>query len=205
MKTRYYIVRLIGLIVIGFILIYKTYQFKYSSFFFDIIIFGVLSFLGFVLWIWSLYVDLKYYRKIKIKRFLITSVSGVILISSVLILNWQINSIFNKPSLIKGFYDGDFNGTSIDFKFDSTYIFDNSAIGLSNYQHGTYKIVGNSITLDAKNIDNVIKTRHIEIKEKELADSSGFKKVNYLVQIDDVGNVLNDETEFRVIIDNRKK
>lgn len=194
---------MIGLIVIGFILIYKTYQFKYSNFFFDIIIVGVLSFFGLALWIWSSYVDLQSYRMNKLNRYLITSIVGLILVGTLLILNWQINSTFKKPTLIKVFCNGDFNGTGIDFKSDGTYIFDNSAIGLSNYQYGTYKTVGNTITLDRKEIDNVIKTGRLEIKEKEFADSSGFKKVLYMFQIDDGGNVLSDETEFRVIIDNR--
>jgi hypothetical protein len=104
------------------------------------------------------------------------------------------------------FYDGDFNGTGIDFKTDRTYIFDNSAIGLSNYFYGTYTIDGNKITLDKDKIDNITNLTHLEIIQKDSLLLPDEKKSDkYLYQVDENGEVINNSEKYRVVIDNRNK
>ena len=115
----------------------------------------------------------------------------------------QINKNFDKPTLIRIYYDGDFNGTGIDFKTDGTYIFDNSAIGMSDYQYGTFTIKGNEITLDKSELDNVIKTNRLEIRPKTIEYSDRTEIENYVYQTDENAEILKSETEFRVVIDNR--
>ncbi|MBX3162891.1 MAG: hypothetical protein KF900_00265 [Bacteroidetes bacterium] len=117
-------------------------------------------------------------------------------------LEIQINNNFNKPTLLKVFYDGDYNGTGIDFKTDGTYIFDNSAIGLSDYSYGTYKIDGNKIIMDKDTIDNLTNLKYLEIRDKQIVEG---KAELYLVQVDRLGNVIERSDEYRVTIDNRKK
>lgn len=103
------------------------------------------------------------------------------------------------------FYNGDFNGTSIDFKANGTYIFDNSAIGMSDYYFGAYKIEGNRITLDKDKIDNLGDLRNLEIREKKNIHDNDAKGELYLFQVDKIGNIIDRATEYRVIIDNRHK
>ena len=111
----------------------------------------------------------------------------------------QIN--FNKPTLLKVFYDGDFNGTGIDFKTDGTYIFDNSAIGISDYFYGTYKITNDRITMDKDQFDNLTNLKYLEIREGKTENNATDL---YLYQIDSLGNLIDNSQEFRVTIDNRK-
>ncbi|RZK56817.1 MAG: hypothetical protein EOO87_04490 [Pedobacter sp.] len=119
-------------------------------------------------------------------------------------MEFKIQRKFNQPTLIKVFYDGDYNGTAIDFKKDGTYIFDNSAIGLSDYTYGTYKINGNNIILDTDQIDNLTDLKQLKIHEKEINYQDGIKKELYLFQVDTNGKIIDRTTEYRVTIDNRK-
>ncbi len=117
-------------------------------------------------------------------------------------INWRNESDLNKPTLVRVFYDGDFNGTGIDFKTDVTYIFDNFAIGLSDFTYGTYKIEGQKITLDKNEIENVIKTNLLEIKDiKE--NGVDYLAGEYLFQIDQNGSEMKTAIKFRVVEDNR--
>jgi hypothetical protein len=204
MKNWKYILRIIGILSIGVLLVKMTYQFKYSTFIFDLIIFGILAIIGLFFLTWSIFSDLKQFRiNRKIYR-LIPITLGVIFTTVILIWNTQINSNFDKPTLIRIFYDGDFNGTGIDFKTDGTYIFDNSAIGMSDYQYGTYEIEGNEITLDKSELDNVIKTNRLEIRPKTIDYSDRTETDNYVYQVNKKGEVLKNKTEFRLVVDNRK-
>ncbi len=139
----------------------------------------------------------------KNNRFLIGLILGVLFIGLITGLNWKNKSEFNKPTLIRAYYDGDFNGTSIDFKTDGTYIFDNHSIGLSEYVYGKYKINGQSISLDRNEIDNVIKTDILEIKDIT-ENGIDYLAGTYILQIKSNGNEIEQATKFRVVKDNRK-
>lgn len=204
MKNWKYILRLIGILTIGLLLVKITYQFKYSTFVFDFIIFGILLLIGIIFLIWSLFTDLKQFRTDKKLLYLIPLGLGIAFTSIIWIYNFQINANFNKPTLIRIFYDGDFNGTGIDFKTDGTYIFDNSAIGQNDYLYGEYKISGNRIILDKGNLDNVVVTNQLEIQPEIIKHPDRTEVQNYVYQTDKRGNVLKNETKFRLVLDNRK-
>ena len=182
-----------------------TYQFKYSTFIFDLIIFGIIAIIGIIFLVWSLFTDLKQFRIHKKILFLIPIGLGIVFTVVIWVWNWQINSNFEKPTLIRVFYDGDYNGTGIDFKTDGTYIFDNSAIGMSDYQYGTYRISGNEIILDKSELDNVLKTNRLEIRPKTIDYSDRTETEKYVYQVNKNGEILKNETVFRVVIDNRKE
>ena len=201
LTDKKHIFRLIIILGIGIFLTYKIYQFRFSSFVFDYLIFLGIAIIGFVYWLWTVFRDFKKYKTKRQSKYLIGPFIGFILIIIIFGINWKNESNLNKPTLVRVFYDGDFNGTSIDFKTDGTYIFDNSAIGLSDYTYGTYKISGQKITLDKIEIDNVIKTNTLEFRNKEMNGTD--KQENYLFQIEQNGKILKNETEFRVVIDNR--
>ncbi len=204
MKDKNQLIRLIVILGIGMFLLYQVYQFKFSFFVFDEIIFGVIACIGIVYWVWSSYKDIRAYKSSKNHRFLMIPIIGIAFIAVIAGLNWKNNAEFNKRTLVRGYYDGDINGTSIDLKEDGTYIFDNQAIGFSTYVYGNYKINGKSIRLDRSEIDNVIKTDLLEIKNIE---ENGIDHLagTYIFQIEPNGNELKLATKFRVVVDNRKK
>ena len=203
MKDKNHLIRLIIILGIGIFLSYRIYQFRFSSFLFDTFIVGGIAVVGILFWLWSINKDFKKYKSTKNKRFWIGGIIGIIFIGLIFGLYLKNNAEFNKPTLVRVYYDGDFNGTSIDFKTDGTYIFDNFAIGFSDYVHGNYKIDGQKIILDKKEIDNVIKTDLLEIKDiKE--NGIDYLAGKYLFQIEPSGKEIKKVTKFRVVIDNRK-
>lgn len=193
---------LILILLTGGFLIYSTYNGQFQVSLLDALLWGVLIFIGSVVFVWTLIKDIMLF--VSEKRILNFSLTflNLFFLSIILIMEVQIQNTFEKPSLIKVFYDGDFNGTGIDFKKDGTYIFDNSAIGFSDYYYGTYKIVGNKITLDRDEIDNLTGLKFLEFRYKEL--SKGETEL-YLFHVDSLGNLVQKSSfEFRVVEDNRK-
>lgn len=189
------------ILLIGGLLTYFAFQSQFKTFFFDSIIELGLLLLGLSISIWTLVTDIKNYRTNRqLKTFALTILClAFAFFIATFHIRTQIN--FNKPTLLKVFYDGDFNGTGIDFKTDGTYIFDNSAIGLSDYFYGTYKIANNRITMDKDQFDNLTNLKYLEIREKKTENNTTDL---YLYQIDSVGNLIGNSDEFRVTIDNRK-
>lgn len=196
------IVRLILILFVGGLLTYLTYKTRYQTFFFEAIIWFGLILIGSLIFIWTVFKDILLFKtERRFQNFGLTFLS-ILFIAVILTLEIKINNIFNKPTTLKVFYDGDFNGTGIDFKNDGTYIFDNSAIGISDYFYGTYKIEGNKITMDKDTIDNLTNFKFLEIKDKQ---SEEEETDLYLFQVDSLGNVIEHSDKFRVTIDNRKK
>lgn len=196
------IVRLILILFIGGLATYLTCQTKYQTFFFEAIIWGGLALIGSLIFIWTVFKDIELFRVEKrFLNFTLTFLS-IVFIAVILTLKIKINNNFDKPTLLKVFYDGDYNGTGIDFKTDGTYIFDNSAIGISDYFYGTYGISGNRITMDRETIDNLTNLKFLEIRGKQPEEG---KADLYLYQVDSLGNLIERSEEYRVIIDNRKK
>ena len=176
---------------------YLTYRSKYQVVFFNAVIWFFLFVIGLFLFTWTISRDIVRYREERnIQSFSLTTLCLTFIIA-VLAIEYQIQSQFNKPTLVKAYYDGDINGTGIDLKEDGTYVFDNSAIGISDYQYGTYRVSGGIITLDRSELANVIETGRLRIDENRRQNEK------YLVQIDDSGQVVDDATEFRITIDNR--
>ena len=202
-KNKNHLIRLIIILGIGIFLTYKIYNFRFSTFIFDLIIFGGIAIIGIIYWLWSINKDLKQYKLTKNKWFLSGTILGIIFFIITIGINWKNNSYFNKPTLIRGYYDGDFNGSGIDFKKDGTYILENHAMGFSDFFFGFYEIEENIITLDRKDIDNVIKSNKLEVKNYLIKYPEKDKNEKYLIQITEKGNELTIESRFKIIIDNR--
>ncbi len=195
------LVRAILLIIVSLVLIYLTFNFKNQTFFFDSIIWCFFLVLGIILFLWNFFLEMNsFFANKKIKNLALT-ISAIIVAILIVVLDNKIQSNFEKPSLLKVFYDGDFNGVGIDFKKDGTYIFDNSTIGLSDYSYVKYKINGNLITLDKSHFENIIHSKNLKIVEQiNFSDSS---KENYLYKIDKNGEILKNEFSFRIVHDFR--
>ncbi|MEN2401033.1 hypothetical protein GKZ90_0014700 [Flavobacterium sp. MC2016-06] len=199
------LLRLILILIIGGLLTNLTLKLKYGDYFGESLIWSVLILIGVFVFVQTLLKEIKLYKtENKIKSFSLTFI-GLLFIGIILTIDIQIQNDFNKPTLLKVFYNGDYNGIGIDFKTNGTYIFDNSAIGMSNFYYGTYKIEGNKITLDRDKIDNLNNLRNLEIKEKEINSATGTEKELYLFEVDKNGNNIDRATEYRVKVDNRYK
>ena len=184
-------------------MIYQFYQIKFSSFLWHEFILGFVIIIGAIFWTWAGLRDIKAYKQNQKKRFLIGPILGLIFCALILVIKWKNNAEFNKPTLVRAYYDGDFNGTSIDLKTDGTYIFDNHAIGFSDYVYGNYKIDDKFISLDRNEINGVIKTDLLEIKNFT-ENGVDFMTGTYILQIEPNGNVIERATKFRIVEDNRK-
>jgi hypothetical protein len=202
-KDKNHLIRLIIILGIGIFLTHKIYNFRFSTFIFDLIIFGGIAIIGIIFWLWSINKDLKQFKLTKKKWFLSGTLLGIIFFIIIIGINWKNNSYFNKPTLIRGYYDGDFNGSGIDFKKDGTYVFENHAMGFSDFIFGLYKIEENIITLDRNDIDNVIKTNKLEIKSYLIKYPEEDKDEKFLIQIRENGEELKGESGLKIIIDNR--
>ncbi len=193
-------IRLILILLIGGLLTHFVFQSQFKTFFFDSIIELGLAIIGIIIFIWTITTDFKIYKvEKKIKNFALTILCLMI---SFLCMTFHILTInkFNKQTLLKVYYDGDINGTGIDFKTDGTYIFENSAMGLSDYFYGKYKIIENKITLDKDKFDNLTNLKYLEIRESKIENNPTEL---YLYQIDSLGNLFDNSDKFRVTIDNR--
>ena len=193
------LVKLIVILALGFTLSYRTYQYRFSTFIFDETLFGGLTFVALILWIWFTIRDLNRYRQSKNNRFLVIPILGLFFAGLSYGIHWKTQERFDKPTLMFVYYDGDFNGTSIDLKTDGTYILDNHAIGMSNYFYGTYTMDGALIYLDKKEIENVIKSDILSIKP--LSETNDEL---YVFQVDSEGTKIDNATQFRVVKDHRK-
>ncbi len=202
MKNWTYNIRVNVIFIVGLQLVGKTYQFKYSTNMFNLKFYGGLIIIGLAILIWSLLTDLKHYLSEKKIVSLIPILIAVVFATTIWVWNAQINSNFNKPTLVRILYHGDLNRIEIDFKTDGTYIYDNSAIGINNYTYGEYEINGNVITLDRNNLNNV-HTNRLEIRSKPLEYSAQTESEKCVYQIDENGNVKENATVFGLVIDNR--
>jgi hypothetical protein len=189
--------RTILILFVGVLLTYLTYRSKYQVVFFISWIWFLLIVVGVLLFAWTISSDIvRYKEKRSIHRFSLTALCLTFVVA-VLAIEYHIQKQFNKPTLVKAYYDGDINATGIDFKEDGTYVFDNYAIGIIDYQYGTYQFSGDIIALDKRKLGDVIETGRLKIDDTRREDGK------YLIQVDANGQPVDDATEFRITVDNR--
>ena len=203
------ILRIILLTIFGTWFTYKLYQTAEDDFFLDGIILLVIAFIGLVILIWTIRKDRKEFKTTKKLISYLPSFIGLLFILTNIGLFYYQDSKTNAATLISGFYDGGFNGFSVDFKTDGNYVMANgSGLGQS-YFYGTYKLKDSIITIDKSNIDNCIKTNKLVIRTESYYQKDSIdlikSKANYITQIDDKGNEIDREFRFRVTEDNRNK
>jgi len=194
--------RMIPIALVGSMLIYLAWLSKHRTIFFNEAAFAIGALLGCLLLIRTARKDLRTFRAKGGVFSFATTIAATLLALMIIGMKWRIHNDFNKPSLLQVFYDGDYNGTSIDFKKDGTYIFDNAAIGLSSFLYGTYTIRGNRIVLDKNNLDGVVVSRVLEVVNRP-GDAAPDKKEKFLLQVWESGHIIEDATTFRVVADNR--
>ena len=177
---------------------------KDNSFFIDGFFIFIPGLIGLIIFGISVAKDMNNYQRTKRIKSFITTIIGLILIAILSILFIQDDYKKNAPTLIYGFNDGGFNGFSIDFKKNGNYVMANgSGLGQS-YFYGIYEMNDSIITIDKNEIDNVIKTNKFVIrKEPYFPKESQKTEANYITQIDQNGNEIDQNLRFRVTVDNR--
>jgi len=195
MRTIHYVI-----VFLGFLLMYLTYTSRYGYDIFDIFIWVGLIFISLIIFAVNFYRDTARFLKHKKLKNFATSFLILTFAGAVYCVELKNQYDKGKPSLVKVSYHGDINGADIDFKTDGTFIFDNYAILGGRTLYGVYILKGNQITLDRKHLENVIVSKLLEIKTKEIYNGTIEK---YLYQTDNEGKILTNEIEFKVIEDNR--
>jgi uncharacterized membrane protein YeaQ/YmgE (transglycosylase-associated protein family) len=202
------IFRIILLAICGTWFAHKLYQTDQDNFFLDGIILFVIAVVGLLIFNWSIRKDRKAFKTShKWTSFLTTSVGLLFILLNIGLFYYQ-DSKKNSPTLICGFYDGGFNGFSVDFKTDGNYVMANgSGLGQS-YFYGRYSIKDSVITIDKFDIDNCIKSNTLVISTENYyqKDSIDLLKsnANYIKQVDNKGDEIDRALRFRVTEDNRK-
>lgn len=181
-----------------------------SDSFLDGLLFLFIGVVGLLLFIRTIFRDTKEYSMTKEIAEFVPTITGLCFIVVILSIFYYQNRRANAPTLLRVFYDGGFNGVSIDFKVDGSYILANgSGLGQS-YFYGTYVLADSIITLDKENIDNVIKSNTLVIRTTQYylpVDSTinlNSKRANYITQVDKNGKEIDKDFRLRVIQDYRK-
>ncbi|WP_162927110.1 hypothetical protein [Flavobacterium psychrotrophum] len=125
----------------------------------------------------------------------------MVLVIPSLVLGWKIHYDYTKPSLIVAGIKVDLGNLKMDLKKDGTFVFTNTFFIAANYNYGMYSISGDTIILDRAEIDNVIHSNKMVLKEKEVEYKDGFHKELYLVELNAKTNDIYGD--YKVVEDNR--
>jgi hypothetical protein len=207
MTAHFKLWRTLPFLLVGAWFFYKLYQTFHKDFIFDGLILFVTAFIGLSLLIWSFYIDIREFKETKKYTSFLPTVVGFIIVSINSGLYLHLDARFNSPTLISGFYDGGFNGFSVDFKKDGSYVMANgSALGQS-YFYGKYTINDSVITIDKSQIDGCITVNKLVIRSANFLNGSSETNSNekHIIQIDQDEKEINQELRFRVTEDNRER
>jgi hypothetical protein len=209
MNNKY--IRFVILTFLGTWFVYKLYKSADEIFIFDFFAFLFIGGLGFGFHIWTAFKDNKEYTISQNLTSYLPTFTGIIFIGIIFSMTYFQDKKKNAPSLLTAFYDGGYNGFSIDLKENGNYIMENgSGLGGNNF-YGTYTISDSIVTLDKSNIDNVITTNKLVIRNSpyflplDSTKTVDKTKANYITQIDKNGIEFDTEFRFRVTQDNRTK
>ena len=167
MKRNSKILRVILLTIFGTWFAYKLYKTAQDDFFLDGIILLLIGGVGLLILLWTIRKDFKEYKLTQqLTSYFPTFIGLLFILLNVSLFYYQ-DIKTNSPTLISGFYDGGFNGFSVDFKTDGNYVMANgSGLGQS-YFYGKYSLKDSIITIDKSNIDNCIKTNKLVIRTEQ--------------------------------------
>ena len=164
----------------------------------------ILFFLGIsfqTFFIISIYKGIKYFKLKKNKFELMPIFFGFIIIFIFFGFWYKCEKMDISPIILRANYDGDVNGFSLEFREDGTYKFFNYSFFGGKYYRGKYTLRDSILILDKNNIDNVIRTNKLVIRN--FNDNVG-KKISRIVQIDNKHNRI-EEQYFDFIVSEDKR
>lgn len=194
------ILRTVLIALIGSLIFYLTWLTKYEIILFGDVFYAILVVTGVLIFIWSFYKSFKNFRTNKSYTYFIPVILGILMAVSTLFLDYRIQRDFNKPTLISGYYNGDYNGVNFDFKTDGTYIHDNFCLG-NTFSYGNYTIEGDYIVLTGK-LPEGISTPYFQIRKSKYSSADSIHE-KYLLQVNEKGEEIDNCIDFRVTSDNR--
>jgi len=203
--------RIIYLTILGTLLAWEQYKSSEGGSVFEGIIILIIGLVGLLFLIWTIIKDYKEYVLTKKRTSYLPTFIGLAFITLILSIDFYQDRKMNAKSLLTGYYDGGFNGFSIDLKENGTYIMSNGSGLGESYFYGTYTIKDSIITIDKSSIDNVITSDRLVVRNSQYylpldtLNKVDTTKANYFTQIDKQGKEINSELRFRVTSDNRTK
>ncbi len=199
MKYNFKFWRTIPLIFLGFSIIYKLINGADNVFFFDGVILYGLEFIFICILCYSLFIDREDYQQTKSNLSFLPTTIGFLILVSFCITQLLIESRNNSKLIIQANYDGGFNGCGFEFREDGSYKFFNGS-GF-DYFRGRYELKDSIIILDKTDIDNVIKSGRLLIRE--LISENTSTKIIY--QINNNNQIIPNLLDFNVNEDYRNK
>lgn len=181
----------------GIYFLYFSIKTADNTFIFD----GIFSFLLIILFIVFFTItirnDFKNFKGSKqYKNFLFTTIGALIIILN-LGCQLYLSARDSSDIVLRAFYDGDYNGSWLEFRKDKTYKFGNgSALG-ETILRGKYTIHDTIITLDRDNVDSVIESKTLVIRKEPNEEDSK------ILQVDKNIKIIDRAIQFRVVQDNR--
>ena len=186
---------IIPLLIIGFYYNFWVIQNADKEMVFQEFVYGGLILIFLILLGISLRKDILKYKEAKNWKSFFPTIIGMTILLSFLASSLVLKIRDNSPVIIQAGYDGGFNGAWFDFRKDGTYKFANSGGIGADFFRGKYTLSDTIITLDKTEIDNVIKTNKLAIREIENFDST---KIKVIYQIDENHNIIDKNFCFIV-------
>ena len=186
---------IIPLLIIGFYYNFWVIQNADKEMVFQEFVYGGLILIFLILLGISLSKDILKYKEAKNWKSFFPTIIGMTILLSFLASSLVLKIRDNSPVIIQAGYDGGFNGAWFDFRKDGTYKFANSGGIGADFFRGKYTLSDTIITLDKTEIDNVIKTNKLAIREIKNFDST---KIKVIYQIDENHNIIDKNFCFIV-------
>ena len=192
---------IIPLFLFGYLFI-RNFIISYEEeFIFDFEILFFIGVLFIVFFIITIYRGIKNFRIANRPFELLPMFLGLIFVFVFLGILYKNGRLDSSPIVLRANYDGDINGFSLEFRKDGTYKFFNYSFFGGKYYRGKYTLRDSILILDKNNIDNVISTNKLVIRN--FNDNVG-KKISRIVQIDNKHNRI-EEQYFDFIVSEDKR
>ncbi len=160
------------------------------EFAFDFIPLGIVSFIAIIVFVWTIFLDRKEYSKSKSKADFLPTIIGTTILLGLFTTFYILDLRDKSPSRLYCVTKiVDFNGAAIDFREDGTYKLTSWCLG-ANYYRGTYTLQDSVITLDKSEIEKIIESNRLLIRQ-EVGQKSVY-------QINKDGQVIERAIDFVV-------
>jgi hypothetical protein len=170
----------------------------------DIFITLTLGFFGFcflIAFLTTIIKDRNLYKQSRLKISFIPTFVGILFIVSFFITNLVVAARDKSPVLIKAIFVEDFYGSGFEFREDGTYKFTEiSGLMDVTYTRGKYILKDSLITLDRKNLHDIVQSDLLVIRN-EKNDSASTPTI---YQINKQHGIIKESTEYEITIDKRK-
>lgn len=194
MKSNFKFWRLFLIVLVGLYIIYVIIRDSDTVSIFDGLFIAGLGFVFICVYLYNIFVDRKEFRVTNSKTSFLSTIIGTLLLVSFFITQIVLDSRDNSKLIIQANNDGGFNGCGFEFREDGSYkFFNGSGLGV-DYFRGTYTIKDSIITLDKSEIDNLIKSNRLVIRD--ITTYNSISKVIY--QIDSDNKIIDKDLDFIV-------